>query len=53
MTSEVKPRILLVKSGGEVAIDEWRSHLAHFAATESPEAAGLDVRWWNDVSVAP
>ena len=48
-----RPRILLVKSGGEVAIDEWRSHFAHFAATESPEAAGLDVRWWNDASVVP
>ena len=53
MTSQEKLRILLVKSGGEAAIDEWRSHLAHFAATESPEAAGLDVRWWNDASVPP
>lgn len=44
-------RILLVKSGGEAAIDEWRLHFAHFAATELPEAAGLDVRWWNDASV--
>lgn len=51
--SKNEPRILLVKSGGEAAIDEWRSHFAHFAATESPEAAGLDVRWWNDASVAP
>ena len=48
-----KKNVLLVKSGGEAAIDEWRSHFAHFAATESPEAAGLDVRWWNDASVAP
>ncbi|MGI4778241.1 MAG: 2-hydroxyacid dehydrogenase [Janthinobacterium lividum] len=46
-------RVLLVKSGGEAAVDEWRSHFAHFAATESPEAAGLDVRWWNDDGVAP
>lgn len=51
--SKNEPRILLVKSGGEAAIDEWRSHFAHFAATESPEAAVLDVRWWNDASVAP
>ena len=48
-----KKNVLLVKSGGEAAIDEWRSHFAHFATTESPEAAGLDVRWWNDASVAP
>lgn len=46
-------RVLLVRSGGEAAVDEWRAHFAHFAATESPEAAGLDVRWWNDASVAP
>ena len=51
MTAQGKTRVLLVKSGGEAAVDEWRSHLAHFAATESPEAAGLDVRWWNDASV--
>lgn len=55
-TATTRPRVLLVKSGGEAAVDEWRSHFAHFAdsaATESPEAAGLDVRWWNDASVAP
>jgi glyoxylate/hydroxypyruvate reductase A len=36
--------ILLVKSGGEAAMPEWR---AAFAAC----APGLDVRWWNDPTV--
>lgn len=38
--------ILLVKSGGEAAVPEWRSH---FAAA----APQLDVRWFDDPSVDP
>lgn len=38
--------ILLVKSGGPAAMDDWR---AAFAAC----APGLEVRWWNDASVDP
>jgi len=39
-------RILLVKSGGEAAMPEWR---AAFAAA----APHLDVRWWDDPAVDP
>lgn len=40
------PRILLVKSGGEAALPEWRRHFAECA----PQ---LEVRWWDDPAVAP
>ncbi len=36
--------ILLVKSGGEEAVPEWRRHFAEFA----PD---LEVRWWDDEAV--
>lgn len=36
--------ILLVKSGGEDALPEWRAHFAEYAPH-------LDVRWWDDASV--
>jgi glyoxylate/hydroxypyruvate reductase A len=36
--------ILLIKSGGEQAIGEWRAHFAEFGAT-------VDVRGWNDPEV--
>lgn len=39
----MKP-ILLVKSGGEAALAEWR---AHFAAC----APDIEVRWWDDAAV--
>jgi glyoxylate/hydroxypyruvate reductase A len=38
--------VLLVKSGGEDAMPEWRAHFSEFAP-------GLDVRWWDDASVPP
>lgn len=38
--------ILLVKSGGEAAVAEWRRHFGEVAPH-------LDVRWWDDASVAP
>ena len=38
--------ILVVKSGGEQALPEWRAGFAEVA----PE---LDVRWWDDPSVDP
>lgn len=38
--------ILLVKSGGEKAVPEWRACFAELA----PQ---LDVRWWDDPSVDP
>jgi glyoxylate/hydroxypyruvate reductase len=38
--------ILLVKSGGEAAVAEWQGH---FAAC----APDVEVRGWNDASVAP
>ena len=38
--------ILVVKSGGEQALPEWRAGFAELA----PE---LDVRWWDDPSVDP
>lgn len=38
--------ILLVKSGGEAAVAEWQGH---FAAC----APGVEVRWWEDATVAP
>ncbi len=38
--------ILLVKSGGEAAVAEWQ---AHFAAC----APQVEVRWWDDATVAP
>ncbi|SHI25653.1 2-hydroxyacid dehydrogenase [Pollutimonas bauzanensis] len=37
---------LLVKSGGEQAMAQWREYFAEFAP-------GLPVRWWNDPGVAP
>jgi glyoxylate/hydroxypyruvate reductase A len=37
---------LLVKSGGEAAMPEWRAHFAEFAP-------GLEVRWWDDPEVPP
>jgi glyoxylate/hydroxypyruvate reductase A len=38
--------ILLVKSGGEAAMPEWRAHFSELAP-------GLEVRWWDDPGVAP
>lgn len=38
--------ILVVKSGGEAALPEWRAHFAEFAP-------GLDCRWWDDPSLDP
>ena len=38
--------ILVVKSGGEAAIPEWRAHFAEFAP-------GLEIRWWDDPSLDP
>ncbi len=38
--------ILVVKSGGEQALAEWRAHFAEFAP-------GLEVRWWDDPSLDP
>jgi glyoxylate/hydroxypyruvate reductase A len=38
--------VLLVKSGGEAAMPEWRAHFAECAP-------GLEVRWWDDTAVAP
>lgn len=37
---------ILVKSGGEAAMPEWQRLFAEFA----PD---LEVRWWDDASVAP
>jgi glyoxylate/hydroxypyruvate reductase A len=39
-------RVLVVKSGGEAAVAEWRRH---FQAV----APHIDVRWWDDASVSP
>jgi glyoxylate/hydroxypyruvate reductase A len=38
--------ILVVKSGGEVALPEWREHFAAFAP-------GLECRWWDDPALDP
>jgi glyoxylate/hydroxypyruvate reductase A len=38
--------IILVKSGGEAAIPEWRRAFAEVVPN-------LDVRWWDDASVHP
>ncbi|WP_332837290.1 2-hydroxyacid dehydrogenase [Neoroseomonas rubea] len=38
--------ILVVKSGGEAALPEWRAHFAEFAP-------GLDLRWWDDATLDP
>ena len=38
--------LLLVKSGGEAAVPEWRRHFAD-------AAPHIDVRWWDDPAVAP
>jgi glyoxylate/hydroxypyruvate reductase A len=42
----VSKPILLVKSGGEAAMPEWRRHFADLAPA-------LDVRWWDDATVDP
>ncbi|WP_432240510.1 2-hydroxyacid dehydrogenase [Herbaspirillum robiniae] len=47
MTSAPQP-ILLIKSGGQAALPEWRASFAEFA----PQL-GLDVREWNDPDVDP
>ncbi len=36
--------VLLVKSGGEAAMPEWRRHIGE-------AAPGLDIRWWDDPEV--
>lgn len=38
--------ILVVKSGGEQALPEWRACFAEVAP-------GLDVRWWDDAALDP
>jgi len=38
--------ILVVKSGGEAALAEWRGHFAEFAP-------GLECRWWDDPALDP
>jgi glyoxylate/hydroxypyruvate reductase A len=38
--------MLLVNSGGEVAVAEWQAHFRE-------AAPHLDVRWWNDPAVTP
>lgn len=38
--------MLVVKSGGEAALPEWRAGFAE-------AAPGLEVRWWDDPSVRP
>ncbi len=38
--------ILVVKSGGEAALPEWRAHFAEFAPS-------LELRWWDDPSLDP
>jgi len=38
--------ILVVKSGGEAALAEWREHFAEFAP-------GLECRWWDDSALDP
>jgi glyoxylate/hydroxypyruvate reductase A len=38
--------VLLVNSGGEKAVEDWRRCLAEFA----PD---LDVRWWHDPAIDP
>jgi glyoxylate/hydroxypyruvate reductase A len=43
--TEVRP-VLVVKSGGDSAVPEWRDAFAEYA----PD---IDVRGWNDDSVAP
>jgi len=40
----VTKAVLLVKSGGETAVPEWRACFAECAP-------GLEVRWWDDPSV--
>ncbi|WDZ94122.1 glyoxylate/hydroxypyruvate reductase A [Herbaspirillum sp. WKF16] len=40
--------ILLVKSGGAAAVEEWRAGLAEFSA-----GLPLEVRWWDDPAVDP
>jgi glyoxylate/hydroxypyruvate reductase A len=42
----VSKPILLVKSGGEAAMPDWRRHFADLAPA-------LDVRWWDDATVDP
>ncbi|HEY6434650.1 MAG TPA: glyoxylate/hydroxypyruvate reductase A [Acetobacteraceae bacterium] len=42
----VSRQILLVKTGGEAAISEWRALFAELAP-------GLDVRWWDDPGANP
>jgi glyoxylate/hydroxypyruvate reductase len=44
--SRPQRRTLLVKSGGEAALPDWRAHFAAFAPH-------IDVRWWDDASVPP
>jgi glyoxylate/hydroxypyruvate reductase A len=41
----LKP-VLLVKSGGEAALEEWQRHFSSLAP-------GIEVRWWDDATVAP
>lgn len=45
-TAPAPQRVLVVKSGGEAAVAEWRTH---FQAV----APHIDVRWWNDASLSP
>ena len=40
------PRVLMVNSGGEAAVAEWRTHLHAFA----PHIA---VSWWDDPGISP
>jgi glyoxylate/hydroxypyruvate reductase A len=42
----VSKSVLLVKSGGEAAVAEWQRHFAGLAP-------GLEVRWWDDPTLAP
>jgi glyoxylate/hydroxypyruvate reductase A len=42
----VSKPILLVKSGGEAAMPDWRRHFADLAPA-------FDVRWWDDATVDP
>nr|WP_245216808.1 glyoxylate/hydroxypyruvate reductase A [Neoroseomonas nitratireducens] len=37
---------MLVKSGGEGALPEWKAHFAEFAP-------GLELRWWDDPALDP
>jgi glyoxylate/hydroxypyruvate reductase A len=45
-TADAQRRVLLVKSGGEAAIADWRRLF-------EPLAPHLDVRWWDDPTVPP